>query len=170
VEFLCSQEQPGTQLQVEVETSAGITQPLTTVMQSASPWIFALNAPGQNQGLVSFPGSEDLAMVRNPQLPAHPAQAGDKIVVFGTGFAGSGDVSLTNISANLNGENVPVEAVAPVPGRAGAYTIQLQAPDSANVSGEVPLEIQITNSDGKILRSNTVTISVEPKPAADGGR
>ncbi len=170
VEFLCSQAQPGAQLQVEVETSGGITQPLTTVMQSASPWIFALDAPGQNQGLVSFPGSADLAMARNPQLPAHPAQAGDKILIFGTGFEGSGDMSLTNISANLNGENVPVEAVTPVTGKAGVYMIQVQAPDSANVSGEVPLQIQITNSDGKMLSSNTVTIAVEPKPAADGSR
>jgi hypothetical protein len=67
-----------TQLIVAVETHSGVTEPLTTIMPEASPTILSLDAQSQTVGVISFPDTTDLAMMRNFKVPGHPAQSGDR--------------------------------------------------------------------------------------------
>ena len=162
VRFLCPAMDPATQLQVVVETASAVTEPLTTVMQSASPWIFSLDASGQNQGMVSLAGTTELAMSRNPQVPAKPAQPGDDIRIWATGLGSSAWVSTSTVSVNLAGVDASVESVNAVPGLAGVYTIQVRVPLPTTFGDAMPLEVQVATPDGKQFKSNRVTVAVEP--------
>jgi uncharacterized protein (TIGR03437 family) len=161
VHFLCPAVDPGTQLQVALETASGVTQPLNTVMQSASPWIFSLKAPDQNQGVVSFAGATELAMARNSRVSAQPAQPGDEILIWGTGFGSMADVSAGTVTVELDGLSAEVESINAVPGHAGVYTIQVRVPQATAPSDAVPLQVQVMGPDGKVLSSNSVSIAVE---------
>jgi uncharacterized protein (TIGR03437 family) len=157
VQFLCPAADPGTAMGVAVETAAGVSEPLSMAMQSASPWIFSLDTTGESQGVVSFAGTTELAMARNPKVTAHPAQPGDEILIWGTGFGSS-----IGVSVKLDGLYAEVESIRAVPGYAGTYTIQVRVPDSTNPGDTVPIQLQVTGSDGKLLSSNSVTMAVEP--------
>jgi uncharacterized protein (TIGR03437 family) len=97
-------------------------------------------------------------MARNAQVAAHPAQPGDEIVLWGTGFGTSSEV----LSVNIGGVDAQVESVKAAPGQAGVYTVQLRVPVPTVFSEEVPAQLQVTGSDGKVFHSNSVTIAVEP--------
>jgi uncharacterized protein (TIGR03437 family) len=159
VYFACPTISPGTPLDLAVETGSGVSGTLSTVMQSASPWIFALGSSSQKQGVVSFVGTTDLAMERNSQIPAHPAQPGDEILLWGTGF---GEFpSSAAISVNVGGVDTNVEAVRAVPGHAGAYTVLLRVPVPAAFGDSIPVHLEMIGADGKAFNSNSVTIAVE---------
>jgi uncharacterized protein (TIGR03437 family) len=162
VRFLCPVLDPETQLQVVVETTSGVTAPIGMVMQSASPWIFSLDASDQNQGLVSFAETSDLAMARNPYVPARPVQPGDEILIWGTGFGSPAEVSTMIVSVNLGGVDANVESINAVPGQAGVYTIQVRVPLPTIFGDSVPLEVQVATPGGKQFNSNRVTVAVEP--------
>jgi uncharacterized protein (TIGR03437 family) len=130
-------------------------------MQSSSPWVFTTGTAIQNHGLVSFVGTTDLAMPRNSELPAHPAQPGDEILIFGTGL-GASTAGAGMVSATVGGVEVEVEAVSPVPGHVGLYTIQVRVPVPMEFGDDVPLQLQVIDPDGKLFSSNGVTIAVEP--------
>ena len=161
VQFLCPAVDAGRPLEISVETADGATTPLNTVMQSASPWIFTLNAPDQRQGLVSFANPADLAMARNSRVVAHPAQPGDELTIRGTGFGSVTDVASGAVSVQLDGLNAEVESISPVPGHAGVYTVVVTVPAGTVPGDAVPLQIQVTGSDGKIVSSNAVSVAVE---------
>jgi uncharacterized protein (TIGR03437 family) len=162
VRFVCPTLSPGTQFEVGVESPAGVTGSLSMVMQSASPEIFSIGGSGQKQGVVTFIGTTDLAMARNAQVAAHPAQPGDEILLWGTGFGTSSEVLSGTVSVNIGGVDAQVESVSAVPGQAGVYTVQLRVPVSTVFGEEVPAQLQVTGSDGKVFRSNVVRIAVEP--------
>jgi len=128
------------------------------VMQSASPWIFGLGGSGQNQGMVSFVGSTELAMARNSQVPAHPAQPGDEILIWGSGFGSSSGM----VSVKVGGVDAQVDAVHAVPGHAGVYSIQVRVPVPTVFGDEVPVQLQAIGPDGKQFNSNSVTLVIEP--------
>jgi uncharacterized protein (TIGR03437 family) len=162
VHFVCPSASPGTQIEVGVETANGVSEPLSMVMRSASPWIFSLDAPGPKQGVASFVGTTELAMVRNAQVAAHPAQPGDEILLWGTGFGTSGEVQSGTVSVKIGGVDAQVESVNAVTGQAGVYTVRLRVPVPMVFGEEVPAQLQVTGSDGTVFNSNSVTIAVEP--------
>jgi uncharacterized protein (TIGR03437 family) len=129
-------------------------------MQSASPWIFGSGASGQNQGLASFVGTNELAMARNAQMPSHPAQPGDVVLLWGTGFGSSSEAWA--VSVKVGGVDAEVDAVNAVPGRAGLYTVQVRVPVPMVFGDEVPVQLQAVGPDGKLFSSNSVTIAIEP--------
>jgi uncharacterized protein (TIGR03437 family) len=161
VRFLCPVLNPETQFDVAVETSAGSTEPISMVMQSASPRIFSLDSAGQTQGIVSFAGTTDLAMTRNSRVQAHPAQPGDEIVIWGSGFGSPAEIATRLISVTLGGVNAEVESVNAVPGVAGVYAIQVRVPAAMLFGDAVPVQLQVIGADGKQFNSNKVTIAVE---------
>jgi len=162
VHFVCPSASPGTQIEVGVETANGVSEPLSMAMRSASPWIFSLDVPGPKQGVASFVGTTELAMVRNAQVAAHPAQPGDEILLWGTGFGTSGEDPSGTVSVKIGGVDAQVESVNAVPGQAGVYTVQFRVPVPMVFGEEVPAQLQVTGSDGKVFNSNNVTIAVEP--------
>jgi uncharacterized protein (TIGR03437 family) len=161
VAFVCPSLSQQTQLAVAVETASGVSRPLTLVMQSASPWIFGPGVLGQDQGVVSFVGTTELAMARNALVPAHPAQPGDEILLWGTGFQSASEPSFGTVSVKLGGVDAEVEAVRTVPGRAGVYAVQVRVPVPMVLGDAVPVQLQVIGPDGKLYGSNTVTIAVD---------
>ena len=162
VDFACPSLPPETPLEVAVETASGVTEPVKMVMRSAAPRIFGLDGSGQNQGLVSFVGTTELAMPRNAQVPAHPAQPGDEILIWGTGFGSSDWTPGTTVSVKAGGVDAEVEAVSAVPGHVGVYAVQVRVPVPTAFGERVPVQLEMIGADGKVFHSNSVTIAVEP--------
>jgi uncharacterized protein (TIGR03437 family) len=161
VAFVCPSLSAGTQLAVAVETPSGISGPLSMAMQSASPWVLGSGTLGQNQGMVSFVDTTELAMARNSLVPAHPAQPGDEILLWGTGLGSSSEFPYGIVSVKLGGVDAEVDAVNAVPGHAGLYTVKVRVPVPTVFGDGVPVELQVIGSDGKRFNSNRVTIAVE---------
>jgi uncharacterized protein (TIGR03437 family) len=162
VRFLCPVMDPGTRLQVAVETASGVTGSGSTVMESAAPRIFSLQDSGENQGLVSFAGSTELAMSRNPERPAHPAQPGDELVIWGSGFGLPAQASTRTVSVQLGDVDAEVESIDAVPGYAGVYAVRVRVPIPLTYGETVPLQLKVISPDGKQFNSNSVAIAVEP--------
>jgi len=162
VHFVCPSASPETQLAVAVETASGVSEPVSMAMQSASPWIFGSGATEQTQGVVSFAGTTEMAMARNAQVAGHPAQPGDEILLWGTGFGATGAASSATVSVKLGGVDAEVEAVNAVPGHAGVYTVQVRVPVPMEFGDGVPVQVQVMGIDGKPYHSNSVTIAIEP--------
>ena len=162
VEFVCPMLPLGTPLEVSVETPSGTSSPISMRMESASPHIFELDDSADSQGLVSFEGSSELTMPRNSEIPGHPAQPFDEVILWGTGFGPTAEANPTLISATIGNVNAEVEAVQGVPGHAGLYTVRMRVPVPAIFGNNVPLQLQVVGSDGRVFSSNTVTIAIEP--------
>jgi len=161
VSFLCPSWDPGTQVTATVETDAGVSEPLTATMQQATPTIFSRDGSGRNQGTISFVASADLAMARNFQVPAHPAQPGDEILIWSSGLGSSSAVTPVTVHVEVAGMAAEVVSVNPVAGRAGVYAIQARVPALIDFSDAVPVRLEINTPDGKQVSSNQVTMSVE---------
>ena len=159
VQFLCPASLPGTPLSVVVETPGGTTSNLAGSMREATPRILSLRDTEGEQGVVSFADSADLAMPRNAQVTAHPAQPGDTIQIWTTGLGLNAESQLATLSATVGGVDVPVQSVEAVPGAAGLYTVQLRAP---MVFGDaVPVRIEVITPGGSLVQGNTVSIAIE---------
>ncbi len=130
-------------------------------MQSASPWVLGSGPLGQNQGMVSFVDTTELAMARNSLVPAHPAQPGDEILLWATGLGSSNEFPNGIVSVKLGGVDAEVDAVNPVAEHAGLYTVKVRVPVPTVFGDGVPVELQVIGSDGKRFNSNTVTMAVE---------
>ena len=160
VQFLCPDLTTETTLRVAVETDAGISPSISMPMANDSPRIFALG--DSKQGVVSFSNTSELAKARNSEIPAHPAQPGDQIVLWGTGFGPAGQVNTAQLAVKVGSVDVNADAVQAVPGHAGVYAVQVRVPASTTFGDNVPVQVQVTGVDGKTLSSNTVTIAIEP--------
>ena len=160
VQFLCPDLTSETTLRVAVETDAGVSPLIGMPMANGSPRIFALG--GSMQGVVSFSNTSELAMARNSQTPAHPAQPGDEIVLWGTGFGAAGQISAGQLAVQVGGVDSNADAVQAVPGHAGVYAVQVRVPAAATLGDNVPVQVQVTGMDGKTVSSNIVTIAIEP--------
>jgi uncharacterized protein (TIGR03437 family) len=161
VKFLCPVLEPGTPLSVVVETGAGATEPLSSTMREASPRILPLDGSPRKQGLVSFAGTSDLVMDRNPDVQAHPAQPGDAILIWATGLGLAAESSAGTVLVRFGDVYAQAEAVHAVAGHAGVYTVQVRVPAGLAFSDAVPVEIQVTAPDGRQLSSPSVTTSIE---------
>jgi uncharacterized protein (TIGR03437 family) len=157
VQFLCPALPAGTPLSVAVATDAAVTAPIETVMQAASPAIF----PADGQGMISFPGSDDLAATRDFREAGHPAQAGDDILIWGTGFGPAGTDAARSIRVEVGGAAAEVQSVNAVPGKAGVYTIRARVMPASTPDAAAPVRVLIYSPDGRQLESNTVTVALE---------
>jgi uncharacterized protein (TIGR03437 family) len=162
VSFLCPALDPGTPLSVAVETGSGATEPVTTTMLEASPTILSLEGRDRAQGVISFPGTTDLVMMRNFRVAAHPAQPGDQILIWASGLGSAAEASSGTVLVKLGDIAAEVEAVNAVPGLAGVYTIQVRVPVGAAFGDAVPVQVQIATPSGGQFNSNTVTAVIEP--------
>lgn len=124
--------------------------------------IFSLDGSGENQGVISFAGTTELAMARNFRVAGHPAQPGDEILIWGSGFGMPTEVASAAVLVELGGADAEVESVNAVPGHAGVYTIQARVPAGIDFGDAVPVQVQVTTPDGKQFRSDKVTLALEP--------
>jgi uncharacterized protein (TIGR03437 family) len=158
VQFLCPAMEPETPLEVVVETAKGNTEPLKLKMQSASPWVFVVDASGQMQDAVASIGMPEMAAAWNAEA-AHP---GDEVLIWASGLGLSTEPWARNVSVNVGGVDAGVEAVRAVPGQAGVYTVQVRLPYQRVSGNEVPVQLQVIDRDGKRFSSNSINIAVEP--------
>jgi uncharacterized protein (TIGR03437 family) len=156
VDFLCPITGTGTQLSVAITSPFGSSQPATMAIDEASPTILSMDDSPQNQGLISFYGTNDLVMERNYRGPAHPAQPGDQIVIFATGLGSAPESMTGEMMVKLSDVYVGVESVRAVPGYAGVYAIQVRVP-GAMAFGAAPVQLRLMMPDTHQLDSNTVT-------------
>jgi uncharacterized protein (TIGR03437 family) len=158
VQFLCPALPAGTPLSVAVSVAAAETAPLQGAMQSASPAIFSLDGTGHDQGVVSFPGGDELAAPRDFRLAAHPAQSGDEILIWGTGF---GTSDTRSMRVEIGGAAAEVESVDAVPGRAGVYTVRARVLPAGTPADGAPVRVLVYSPDGRQFESNTVTVALD---------
>ena len=95
-------------------------------------------------------------------MAAHPAQPGDEILLWSTGFGSWSEARNGTLSVKLGGVDAEVEAVNAAPDRAGLYTVQVRVPVPIGFGEGVPIQLQVMGPDGKLYHSNSVTIAVEP--------
>jgi uncharacterized protein (TIGR03437 family) len=131
-------------------------------MLEASPTILSLEGQSQAPGVVSFPDTTDLAMMRNFRVPAHPAQPGDQILIWARGLGSVTEASAGTVLVKLGDSAAEVEAVNAVSGHAGLYTVQVRVPVVVAFGDAVPVQIQVATPDGRQFNSNTVTATIEP--------
>ena len=107
-----------------------------------------------------FPETGELAMPRNYQIPAHPAQPGDRALVWVTGLGASQRVPGA-IQIKIGDVPAEVESVQPVAGHAGLDAIYVRIPAGTEFGDAVPVRLEVWSSDGRLVRSNSVTAAVE---------
>jgi len=157
VDFLCPQASVGTPLQVVVETGAGQSGPISAAMQDATPGIFTIDGSGQGQGMILFPGTSAVAMVRNPLVPGEPAQPGDTLAIRVTGLSPDARVSVT-----LGDVPTPVQSIQAVDGNPGVHEVLVTVPAGVPFGDAVPVRAQFVRAGGGVIESNVVTMAVEP--------
>jgi len=160
VRFLCPRLEPGAQIKVSVTTSSATSNALISTMQTASPQILSLDRSEPLQGMISFPGTTEIAMDRNFLIPAHPAQPGDQILIWATGLDAVSHTPGT-MSVRLGGVYAPIDSVESVPGFAGVYTIQVRVPDGAAPGRAVPAQLDVASPDGRWFTSRPVSLVIE---------
>jgi len=161
VSFLCPALAPGTQLSIAVENASALSEALSATMQTASPAILSLDGSGRDQGLIFFAGGNDMVVERTPRIQGRPAQAGDQILIWGTGLGPALDASTGTLSVKLGEVNAEVLAVRAVPGYPGMYAVRVRVPEGLMSGDAAPVQLQVATPDGKQFNSNSVTLAVE---------
>ena len=162
VEFLCPDLSAGTPLSVKVASESGPTDTLTGTMLEATPAIATLDDSVQGQGLISLSATKKLAMYRNFQISAEPAQPGDEISITATGLSSAAGGASNHVVVKVSGIDATVESVTPLAGTAGFYTIRARVPAAVAFGDGVPVQVQVVTSDGRQFASNSATLTVEP--------
>ena len=161
VKFVCPALAAGVQLRAVVENGSRATEPLVATMQEASPEIFSTQGSAHNQGVVSHPDTSDLVTERTFRVAGYPAQVGDEILIWGSGFGAQAEASDGMVSAKLGGFDAEVKSVSPVPGFAGVYAVRVRVPAATAPGDTIPVQLHVIGADGRLFSSNTVTIPVE---------
>jgi uncharacterized protein (TIGR03437 family) len=108
--------------------------------------------------MVSFAGGDELAAPRDFRLTGHPAQAGDEILIWGTGF---GISDARSLRVEVGGATAEVESVNAVPGQAGVYTVHARVLPAATPASAAPVRVLVYSPDGRQFESNTVTVALQ---------
>jgi uncharacterized protein (TIGR03437 family) len=149
-------------LSVQVETVAGTSAPVETVMQEATPGIFTLDDSGQGQGSILLTGTGAFAVLPNPDSPGHPARPGDVVTILATGLGPmrSGTTFATPF-VFIDELSAEVLAVRPSEETPGLLEVEVRVPQNAPEADNVAVTLQIPTIDGRAAVSNSVTLAIE---------
>jgi uncharacterized protein (TIGR03437 family) len=174
VTFQCPASADNSRIEVTVESEQEVLSVIDDVFFEASPALFTLDSFHPTQGAVVISSSNELAMPAVEGVPSRPAKRGERISIYANGLG-------------LPEENVPVGAPAPLdrlfrvqnttrvvvgginvdpifaglaPGSIGLYQINIDIPEGVPAGEAVPLQVEVTLSDGRIVLSNTVTLAI----------
>jgi uncharacterized protein (TIGR03437 family) len=159
IDFQCPNAEPGTGLEITVETDAGVTAPLQTTMLEASPVLLPAPGSSQNQGQIALSGTDALATPRDSGASGQPAQIDDLISIRATGLGAA--PSPASLSVKLGGVDAQVQSVAPAPDAAGVFLITVRIPAAAPTGDAVPLQLEMISATGRHLSSSPVTLAIE---------
>ncbi|HVW84150.1 MAG TPA: putative Ig domain-containing protein, partial [Bryobacteraceae bacterium] len=155
---------PGTQVPVIVKTDSGASEAVQITESDASPRILLLSETGQTQtgprGRLSFYGTDDLVMERNPNVSAHPAQPGDEIQIRATGLGASPAGLVQTMRVRIGDLYTGAESIEAAPGRPGIWLIRLRVPAGV-AGGDEAVQLQMISPNGNQVTSNIVTAAFE---------
>lgn len=136
-----------------------------------SPGIYAINNLGISNLALALNSDGSLAQAAGSVagLNAHPAKAGDTVVILATGLgpvdpapvngADSKDLVRTVVTPPqvlLKGITAPLVSATLAPNFVGAYQVQITVPDTAPAGDAIPLQLQI----GDASSPNSTTMAV----------
>ena len=157
VDFLCPMALVSTRLQIQVETSSGVSKPAYTVMRESAPGIFSVDSTESGQAWAVAANTGELAAVANHRYTGNPVLPGDTLEILATGIDCSDAAAQPLLE--MAGDRAKIVSVKPS-ANAGVCAIEAIVP--AGISGdEVPVTLQTVRGDGRLVRSNTASISVD---------
>src|SRR5262249_56622562 len=97
--------EPGTALAMVVETAIAASEPVAGTMQTLSPELFVLDGSTPDQGTISFASRNEFVTTIDSRMVGRPAQPGDEILLWGTGFGTDSrlSVKLSGLDAEVLG-------------------------------------------------------------------
>jgi len=104
-------------------------------------------------------GTSLLATPRSYLNLGQPAEPGDTISILATGTGLETNSALLQVS--IGGIATKANQVQAMPNMAGIYQIEVTVPNGVAPGAAVPVKIQVPDSSGNTVGSNTVTIAVE---------
>lgn len=155
---------------VIVRQGTQASQAMGVSVVAASPGLFSLNQRGDGQGAVLLAGTRAIAAAAGAFADSRPAQAGETIEIYGTGFgsvspavsegdpAPSSPLSRTLLQpvVRIGGQPAQVTFSGLTPGAAGLYQINAVIPPGVSSGTAVPVSVTAAG-----VTSNTVTIAVQ---------
>jgi uncharacterized protein (TIGR03437 family) len=158
VDFVCPEAVSGGELEISAHFG-GAASNVVRASQQATLGLFSADVSGQGQGMVMLSGTSLLATPRSYLNAGQPAEPGDTISILATGAGLEASPALVRIS--IGGVSTTAGQVQPMPGMAGVYQVDVTVPAGVAPGDVVPIVMQVTDSSGKAIVSNTVTIAVE---------
>ena len=158
VDFVCPEAASGGQLEISAHFG-GAASNVVRASQQATLGLFSADGSGQGQGMAMLSGTSLLATPRSYLNAGQPAEPGDTISILATGAGLETSLALVQISIGAT-STTPIH-VQPMPGMAGVYQVDVTVPAGVAPGDAVPIAMQVGDSSGKPIVSNTVTIAVE---------
>jgi uncharacterized protein (TIGR03437 family) len=175
INFQCPLLPAGSPLDISVVAQNGVPVAAAQgTMVAAAPDLFTLN--GTNQGVVLITSTNQIAMPKTNGMASSPAQPGDLLSIYPSGLGETQDlvpagtaapstppIQLKNqIGVFIGGIEVEPGLAILAPGTAGLYQVNVQLPANVAIGSAVPLYLQVKFPDGTVVRSNTVTLAIDP--------
>jgi uncharacterized protein (TIGR03437 family) len=162
VTFECPEAPAGTGLSIVVQTAAGRSAPVTTVMRDSALGIFTVDGSPTGQAVARILESGRIAMPRDARNAGEPAQPGDMLQIAVTGLPSDVDPGLVTVQIG----DLPLRAewIRPVPGAVGVTLIGVMLPGVTPPGNMVPLVVQRRLPDGRVVPSQSVSVTVEATP------
>ncbi len=158
VDFVCPQAVSGGELEIAAQIG-GVASNVLRAYQQATLGLFSSDGSGQGQGMVMLSGTSLLATPRSYLNAGQPAEPGDTISILATGAGLETNPALVQIS--IGGASTTAAQVQAMPGMAGVYQVDVTVPYSVAPGDAVPVTMQVADSSGTAITSNTVTIAIE---------
>jgi uncharacterized protein (TIGR03437 family) len=174
INFQCPNSARVSPVTIVVNGANGNQAKVELIWNEASPGIFSVNETGQGQGVVLVAGTSLIAGPAGPSSrPAHP---GEYVEVSATGLGPTNSAfdpraaaPVTKpttdglpVSVTIGGIQLVPASAGHAPGFDGLWQIKVQLPTDISLGVAVPVQINITLSDGTVVNSNIVTIAIEP--------
>ena len=163
LDFLCPEAAPAGELEISAQTGGAVSN-VVDANQQATLGLFSANGSGQGQAMATLAGTSLLATPRSYLNNGQPAEPGDAISILATGAGLDASPALLRIS--IGGAYTTADQVQPMPGMAGVYQVDVIVPASVAPGDAVPIVIEVADSSGNAISSNTVTIAVEAPQSA----
>jgi len=157
VTFVCPSIAAGTTIAVVVQTPAGRSNAIKTVVRDSALGIFTVDGSASGQAAATILDSSLIAMPRNHRFAAEPAQAGDMLRIPVTGISADTDPNL--LSIQIGDLELPAISVEPV--AAGISNISVSVPGAAPFGAAIPVAIHYRSLKGDVTTSQTATIAIE---------
>ena len=162
VTFECPEAPAGTGLSIVVQTAAGRSAPVTTVMRDSALGIFTVDGSPTGQAVARILESGRIAMPRDARNAGEPAQPGDMLQISVTGLPTDVDPGL--VTVQIGDILVQADWVRPIAGPTGVAQVGVTLPGATPVGDSVLLILGRRLADGRITSSQPVLVAVESVP------